>query len=307
MKTICFVSAGDIPVPPSGWGALETVVWGQAKALERLGYNVHIVNNPNTQEVFNEIESVNPDIVHLHYGKHYQVLPYIHRKKIITNHNGNFLNDLQFHEQIIRQFMYDCEFFNLTTWEVKLLKRIGFPDNKIKIIPNGVNTELFNVKDQPENNKSICLGKIDSRKRQAELQKLKIEIDFVGANNDPSFDPMQDNFLGIWTREDVYQNLTNYLNLVLLSQAELQPLVCLEGLSAGLGLVISEASAQNLDTSLDFISVIPQNKLEDTEYIKQTILANKEICKNTPRSTITEYAKSFDWNNIAKLYQNNIL
>lgn len=299
---ICLVAPGEISIPPDGWGALETVVWNQYIQLKQLNYNVHIINNTDPNIVFKEIENHNPDIVHLHYGKHYEILPFINRKKIITNHDGSFLNSYNFHEQIIRKFMYDCDFFVLTSWEKDLLKKIGFSDKNIHIMPNGVDCNAFKQKNKPTINKSICLGKIDSRKNQSRLQTLNCDIVFVGQNSDSNFNPLDSNYLGLWSRNEVYQNLTDYTNLVLLSNSELQPLVCLEAMSAGLGLVISERCSQNLDTSLDFITVIPQTKLQDDEYVTKSILDNRITCSSIDRNSIIEYAKTFDWQNIMQKY-----
>jgi glycosyltransferase involved in cell wall biosynthesis len=302
-KKIAFISPGDISVPPKGWGALETVVWNQAKSLQSLGYDTKIINSLDSNYVYQEIQKFNPDIVHLHYGKHYEILPHIHCKKVITNHDGSFLFSAAFHEQIIRKYMYDCTFFILTTWEKTLLQKIGFHDSHIKILPNGVDINSFRITNSPEyKDFSICVGKIDERKNQVMLQKLESDIFFVGQNTDKNFDPLDDHYLGSWSRDEIYENLTNYSNLILLSNSELQPLVCLEALAAGLGLVITEACAQNLDTTLPFITVIDSSKIQDQTYVKEKILHNRNYCNSINRENIRAYAKSFDWKNIAQTY-----
>lgn len=299
---ICFIGPGEIDIPPNGWGALETVVWNQFCQLQKHNYDVKIINEKDPNTTYKEIENFNPDIVHLHYGKHYEILPFINRRKIVTNHDGSFIGSYQFHEQIIRNFMYDCEFFILTSWEKQLLKKIGLPNKNIRILPNGVDHETFKKNQKPKYDKSICLGKIDARKNQCKLQNLNCDIVFVGQNSDKDFNPLDSNYLGIWDRSQVFNNLTEYTNLVLLSQAELQPLVCLEALSAGLGLVISEQCSQNLDTSLDFITIISQDQLGNDEHIKKSIIENRNICLNTDRNKIIEYGKTFDWSNIIQKY-----
>lgn len=305
---IFFIAPGEIKIPTNGWGALETVVENQAATLSELGYTVKLCNIHNPQYIHKDYLEFNPDIVHIHYGRHYEILPHINARKIVTNHNGSFIHNLKFHEAIIREFMYDCEFFNLTTWECDLLKTIGFPPKNIKILPNGVDYNSFRKSEKPKHkDRSICLGKIDKRKRQAFLQNLGAQIDFVGQNSDIDFNPLDKNFLGLWTRDQVYNNLTEYSNLILLSESELQPLVCLEALSAGLGLVLSEACTQNLDTSLPFISVIPDSKKTDTEYIKQTITENRRYCSSIDRQDILQYAAKFNWNNIGIKYQEYII
>ena len=302
---ICFIAPGEISIPPSGWGALETVVWNQYANLKKIGYDVSIINELDSKLTLDKINEINPDVVHLHYGSHYEIMPYIKCRKIVTNHDGSFLSSINFHESVIRNFLYDCEFFILTTWEKDFLLKIGISPQKVKILPNGVGFSAFNFETKPRlPEASICLGKIDKRKNQAFLQSLRNNIYFVGQNTIQEFNQLDDKYLGLWSREQVYKNLTYFTNLVLISDLELQPLVCLEALSAGLGLVVSEAASQNLDTSLPFITVIKQDSIYDPETVSSLILDNRNTCRNIGREKIREYAQQFDWKNIVKIYTN---
>jgi glycosyltransferase involved in cell wall biosynthesis len=301
---ITFVGPGEISIPPSGWGALETVVWNQYINLQKLGHTVNIINEPDTNITYHKVLETQPDIVHLHYGKHWQIMPYLNCRKIITSHDGGFLYSQTFHKNLINSFFKDCEFFILTSWERQLLLDSGIDDSNIKILPNGVDNSQFKITDQPQFiDRSICLGKIDQRKRQAFLQSLDCNISFAGQNTIPEFNPLDDNYLGLWDRNMVFNQLTHYNNLILLSVSELHPLVCLEALAAGLGLVVSEVAAQNLDLSQPFISMIPQDQIHDSEIVKTAIIKNREVCSNTPRNIIKEYAKTFDWTEILKKYE----
>jgi hypothetical protein len=98
----------------------------------------------------------------------------------------------------------------------------------------------------------------------------------------------------------LYENLTKYANLVLLSDGEAHPLVCMEAMSAGLGLVISEFATANLDLSLPFIDVIPESRINDSEYISGVIRKNRE--KSIPiRKEIRDYVVSkFSWESVIK-------
>lgn len=301
---ICFIASGEISIPPTGWGALETVVWNQYSNLKKNGYDVFIINEKNPQDILNILQQNNPDIVHLHYGSHYEIMPHIKCRKIITNHDGSFLFSKQSHESIIRKYLYDCEFFILTTWEKDLLLNIGISPQKVKILPNGVDFNAFNFKAEPEfPDASICLGKIDKRKNQAFIQSLDAGVYFAGQNTVSEFNSLDEKYLGSWTREEVYENLTNYTNLVLISELELQPLVCLEALSAGLGLVISEAAAQNLDASLPFITIVPQELIYHAETVSAAISNNRDICIHIGREKIREYAKEKSWISTIEIYK----
>ena len=85
---ITFLTPGEISIPPVGWGALETVVWNQYSGLKQLGHDVSIVNEQNSSSAYHQILDINPDIVHLHYGKHWQIMPHLKCKKIVTTHDG---------------------------------------------------------------------------------------------------------------------------------------------------------------------------------------------------------------------------
>jgi glycosyltransferase involved in cell wall biosynthesis len=301
---ICFIGSGDIEIPPKGWGALETVVWNLKNQLQAIGHETFIINTTDQNSILERINEINPDIVHLHYGRHWEIIPHIKCRKIITNHDGSFSESKKFHESIVRDYLYDCEFFILTTWERDFLLNIGISPKKIKIVPNGVDFYKFNFKNEPTfPNHSICLGKIDHRKNQSFIQSLNCNVNFVGQNTISEFNSLDPLYIGPWNRDQVYQNLTDYTNLVLISQLELQPLVCLEALSAGLGLVISDAASQNLDCSLPFITVIPQHLIYNAEIVSSAILNNRDICLHIGREKIREYASSFDWKNIARKYE----
>jgi glycosyltransferase involved in cell wall biosynthesis len=98
------------------------------------------------------------------------------------------------------------------------------------------------------------------------------------------------NFLGEWSKEKIYSELTNHANLVLLSYSEAAPLVTMEGLMAGLGLVVSESSIANLDLSKPFIDVIPENKITDINYVNDVIQKNK-LKSLSMRKEIRKYAE----------------
>ena len=79
---ICFVGPGTLPIPPKGWGALETVLWNQHEMLKNMDVEVCFVNELDHKDTLDKILAIDPDIVHLHYGEHYQIMPYIKCRKI---------------------------------------------------------------------------------------------------------------------------------------------------------------------------------------------------------------------------------
>jgi len=181
----------------------------------------------------------------------------------------------------------------------------GIDSNNISVLPCGIDTKLYSI--DTENivypDRSIVVGKIEPRKRQSFLQHKNLNIDFIGNNSDPSFDYNDPCYFGEQSKEDIMDNLTAYANMVLLSSGEAHPFVCLEGMASGLGLVLSEQSTANLDITQPFITVIPDNKLYDIEYLKKKIEDNRKISLSM-REEIKKYCfDNFDWSNIIKQYK----
>ena len=130
------------------------------------------------------------------------------------------------------------------------------------------------------------MAKIEERKRQYVYQSLD-NIDFVGNYSNSNFNIKHKNYLGHWDKDMLYKNLSNYSNLILLSNGEADPLAVKEVLIAGLGVVISECATANLDLSKPYITVIPDEKLNDLKYVEK-IIENIEI-SNRLRHEIREY------------------
>ena len=57
-----------------------------------------------------------------------------------------------------------------------------------------------------------------------------------------------------------------------------------------------------MDVDREFITVIPEKKIKDLEYVEQQIIKNREYSV-AHRDEIREYAKEFEWKNVlAKNY-----
>ena len=55
---VAIVGPGIMPIPPTGWGAVEILIWDQKLALEKLGHEVLVVNTPNPHDILKEIDSL---------------------------------------------------------------------------------------------------------------------------------------------------------------------------------------------------------------------------------------------------------
>ena len=177
---------------------------------------------------------------------------------------------------------------------------MDIPEDRLFVTPNGVNVDQFEFSEEPNYpDRSLYLAKIDYRKRQFMFQGIN-SLYYAGNNADPRFNTGT-NYLGEWSKEDLYNNLTHYGNLVLLSDGEAHPLVCLEAFAAGLGVVVSEWAAANLDIRKSFITVIPEDKISDIEYVESEIIRSREYCVYN-REEIREYGRTFEWTNVIENY-----
>lgn len=305
-----FISPGSLSIPPKGWGAVEIILWHYYLELTKVGHQVHVFNGNNRSQILNEIELMKPDVVHIHADIYFYLVDVISKFSKVILLTGHDAFGEPFRWSLALQQSHDslivskarCQksvyFFALTQKQAEFTRYyLDFPDTHVHWNPNGVELSQFRFTSTPSlAHKTICVGRIILRKRQHFLQEYlnEDEIDFAGTIDYKGFNYNASNFLGEWTKQDLYQNLTEYGNLVLLSDAEAAPLVVLEALAAGLGLVITPFAAANLDINLPFISVIPLNLLTDREYIRAAV-ENNRIVSLSMREEIRKYAESFSW------------
>ena len=64
---VAIVGPGIMPIPPTGWGAVEILIWDQKLALEKLGHEVLIINTQSPVEILQQINGFRPDFVHVQY------------------------------------------------------------------------------------------------------------------------------------------------------------------------------------------------------------------------------------------------
>ena len=298
---IAIVGPGIMPIPPSGWGAVEILIWDSKIALEKLGHVVKIINTQSPTEIIKRINEIRPDFVHIQYDDFIELYPYVQYPCAITSHFGYL-------EQPDRWDYYGARIakpFGRIKPNVFCLSagirdvyrdQLDIPEERLFVTPNGVDFDTFDYSDEPKHAyASIYLAKIDYRKRQFMFQSIK-SLFYAGNNADPRFDT-SNNYLGEWSKEQLHKNLTEYGNLVLLSDGEAHPLVCLEAFSAGLGVVVSEWASANLDIRKSFITVIPEDKISDIRYVEDAIISNRSY-SIANRAEIREYAREFEWTNV---------
>ena len=299
---ISIIGPGIMPIPPTGWGAVETLIWDMRNALIALGHEVDIVNVNDPKKIIQKVNQFRPDFVHIHYDDWVGLYNYIQYPCACTSHFGYLEREEMFngYVNIANAFaQIKPRIFCLSEGIKKVYSVLmNIPKEKLFISPNGVNTSAFRSTDAPHHaDRSIYLAKVDYRKRQHLFQSID-SLYYAGNIADDRFDK-EKNYLGEWSKEFLYNNLTEYGNLVMLSDGEAHPLVCMEAFAAGLGVVVTEWGKANLDVDKKFITVIPEKHIGDIEFLEYEIVKNREYSINH-REEILEYSEKFDWINVVR-------
>jgi len=302
---VAIIGPGIMPIPPTGWGAVEILIWDQKLALESLGHQVKIINTQSPVEIIQQVNEFSPDFVHIQYDDFVEIVPYIQYPSAITSHFGYLEQPERWDYYGLRVVPKFSEIIPRTFCLSPGIKKtyeevLNFPSDKLFVTPNGVNLSNFTFAENPKYpDRSLYLAKIDYRKRQHLFQSID-SLWFAGNIADNKFNQNK-NYLGEWSKDVLYSSLTDYGNLVLLSDGEAHPLVCLEAFASGLGVVVSEFAAANLDTSKEFITVILESKISDIEYVESEIIKNREYSVSN-RKEILDYASQFEWSKVIEEY-----
>ena len=299
---ISIIGPGLMPIPPKGWGAVESLIWDMANALKDLGQEVQIINTTDPNKVLASIKEFDPDFVHINYDDFIVLYPHIDKPKAMTSHFGYLERPdmMNGYVNIFNKFQEIRPNVFCLSEGIKNIYKVfsNFPEEKLFVTPNGVNVDAFNFKEEPAHpHRSMYLAKVDYRKRQHLFQNID-SLWFAGNIVDERYDT-KNNYLGEWSKDQLYKELTDYGNLVLLSDGEAHSLVIMEAFAAGLGVVISEYARANLDLDKKFITLIPEKKIKDIDYVEGQIIRNREYSIKH-RDEIREYGKQFAWKKMLK-------
>jgi len=295
----------NTPIPPAGWGAVESLIWDMKLSLNKLGHEVQIINVGDSYQIINMINEFRPNFVHINYDDWVGLYPYIQYPCAVTTHFAYIERPEMmggYRQRVFDQFaQIKPNVFGLSDGINGIYNTLAdIPNERLYLNPNGVVVDNFRFSKDPKfPERSIYLAKIDHRKRQFLFQDIG-SLWYAGNIADDRFEQSK-NYLGEWHKEVLYENLTDYGNLVLLSDGEAHPLVCLEAFSAGLGVVVSEWATANLDLNKKFITVIPENKISNTKFVEEKIIENREY-SITNREEILNYASEFEWCRILNKY-----
>lgn len=310
---IALIGPGIMPIPPTGWGAVEQLIWDYTLILRAKGHTVDIINTPNRQEIVTTVNSGSYDIAHVHYDVFWDILMELRAKKICISSHYPYIerSDKWDHDGYRRVFEgistavrnYGVHLYTISEKDRRAyLDMGGLPPSRVFLMRNGVNTDSFRFTETPQfSGRSITLAKIEPRKRQHLTHWLQ-QVDYIGKG--PYAHP---NYRGeLEPRSVLLHVLGDYGNFVLLSDGENgTPLVVKEAMAAGLGVVLSESAANELPT-LPWITVIPEADLANSGKIHEAIERNR-IVSLPLRAKIREWIRStWDWEGLVTQYVENL-
>jgi hypothetical protein len=317
---IGFIGPGIMPIPPDGWGAVESLIWEIACELGEKGHEGMIINVPDLNEIVKTVKENDFDFIHLFYDVFHPVMDAINqvspRSVTAISSAYPYVDQFEFHQRdgytntynwLINQ--KDHYNFCLSDKDLETYRNGGGDTSKLFRLGLGAQHKNFRFNSECEKpDKTLYMAKIEVRKRQWIYQSID-SIEFVGRYSPTTtFDRLHKSYIGEWTTEEKHENVTKYANLMLLSDGENgTPLVIKEALVSGIGIVCSKYAAYDLDTSLPFITTIPDDKLNDLEYVKNVIKENREVSIGM-REEIRDYGvKNFSWETIVNQYEKDIV
>ena len=299
---LLIVAPGNMPIPTSGWGAVEIIVSETIGLYTAADFDVWVLNSRN-RKIWRQAKEINFSIVLSHSDiDNPRIRATWPNAKIIgVSHYGLGAYpekwDKGFHK--ILAGMKSCDVVVCLSKEVATTFSKYIPSEKIFISPNGSAFESHC--DLPGYfNKIICLGKVEKRKKQYELwERLKTsdpEIIFAGpivderVKREMERDPTLTNtFIGPISRENLITELGKYTSLILISDGEADALVLYEAQLAGLPVLVTERSLGSQNPELDWIRVISESPT--SEEIRSAL---SEVTSSP--LNITKYAlENYNW------------
>lgn len=315
---IALVGPGIIEIPPKGWGAVESLIWDYATELEELGHEGVIINTLDPNEIINELRSDHFDFIHVHYDVFYYLMDVIREtcpnSKLAISSHYPYIDQPDRHpydgyDKIYNWLISQNKYYNfcISEKDYNTYLNDGANQSKLLICKNGAQHRDYVYTDSPtKSDKTLYLAKIEKRKRQSYYQSIS-NVDYVGKfTSETPFDK-NINYLGEWDHQTKLNTVTEYGNMLLLSDGENgTPLVIKEALICGLGVVVSKYAAHDLDKSLPFVTIIDEDKWNDIVYVKDKLEENRNVSL-TMRDKIRNYGISnFSWEILVKTYVKNI-
>jgi hypothetical protein len=315
---IALLGHGTNDIPPKGWGAVESLIWTYYQGLTALGHYVSIVNTMNNDVIVGYLNAHPWDIIHIHDDSLINLVPELKHKGliVITSHYpaihdrsvwDDKVTGYNFETMVVRPLLHYSRLNTrivvgaLCQKDRDAFVAMGIPENQTFLMVNGASAKEIECDDRATNGLTICLAQISERKRQKALFGIPLVV-FYGPSPIPITDPA---YKGEMSGPVRNKTLTEYENMVLLSTAEASPLAIKEGLMAGLGLVLSEAVASEIELK-PWITVIPESQIWNKAYVEAAILENRALAKGRKQEIRKDAMSQWDWPVLIQKYVANL-
>lgn len=294
---IAFIGPGVMPIPPNGWGAVEMMIWDYATIMGDLDHTGIIINTPDRNQILEELKQDKFDIAHLHYDVFHDIIPYIptvtNGKLVVSSHYPYINNPSMWRQDnygpIMNSYSKNENFhiFASSQNDINTFVENGAIKERCWLSRLGVLHSSYSFDATPAYSNTLCFSQVCDRKRQYLLQDFD-NVDIIGRMEQGRFANPK-NYKGEYDRKKLNEEITKYPNFTLLSKIEnTTPLVVKEALICGLGVVVSETVSVELDTTREFVDVIPEDRIEDLSYVNSVLEKNKEYSAQN-REEIREY------------------
>lgn len=293
---IVLIGPGTKQVPPVAWGAVESLLADWEVELHKQKCQVTIVNTSDRGELIERVNVVRPDVVHYHADRYLDTMQHIRARFFAVTPQYAYYNQRSKWHDAYRRVLTailsakSCHIFAVSDSMRSFFVDEGVAASRISVLPNSARPENISFSLLPSRpTRTLYLARVEPRKRQHLLQNKLLGLDFVGPQSGPKPYPVHSDYLGEWSKSKVFQEMTSYPNLALLSDGEAHSLACVEAMMAGLGLVVSEYASANLDPAWTFVDVVQEKDLLDMCYLEK-VLASNRVRSITQRSRIRQLA-----------------
>lgn len=264
------------------------------------------------------------DIIHaniLYYNLFWVLIQHLfhHKKYVLTEHSTAFYARMSWFKKRFNAFIgkHSARILPVSK-KLQLAMQEQGVKGDYQIIPNVVDTKVFNAKSQHTNNKTVFLHismLLDSHKNiTGQLQAVKIladkgrEFEFhIGGNGDlqPILDFIQENDLhdyiktfGTLTHEEVAAKMQAADVFVLFSFKENQPCVIIESFSVGTPVIASDVGGISEFFPKNFGEIIPSNDVAELADTMEEFILNKNYA--TPSEMHNYVESNFSIDKISK-------
>ena len=301
-KKLLIIAPGEIQIPSLGWGAVETIISETLITYEAEGFEIWLLNSKHPYE-WHKASKLDFDVILNHAdslsGRVRKTWP--KTKIVVVSHYGLAAFPSQWdkgYKKILNK-MEKCDYIVCLSAQIFQVFKSYFEESKLLISSNGTSFQP-QIKTNPQN-RILCLGKVEVRKKQYELWKAtknsEIEVIFAGPIVDERVTSeirkapaLRECFIGPLSREQLIIEFKNYNALILPSLGEADALVLYEAQMAGLSILVSSSGIGAQNPNLDWIHIITDNPnpFEINSLLNSTNSSPKEIALYA--------SKNYTWN-----------